>query len=105
MFNLTIDGKEYRVYFKHYPDEPGYVTEPDEFGDKIPTIRFSGKTSCFITEEDEQICFGESFCGVNEKAFDKSVGRKVSLARALEGTDKAFKTAIWEEYFKHTKRR
>ena len=31
--------------------------------------------------------------------FAKEVGRKVSLTRALQGSEKDFRTAIWKTYF------
>jgi hypothetical protein len=62
-----------------------------------------GRTECFITENEEQIHYGEAFCSLVD-TFDKAKGRKVSLARALLGADKEFRTLIWTEYLANTKR-
>lgn len=88
----------YQVYFKHYEDEVGFSTSPR--GDQIP---FYGRTICIIEENGEAIRDGEAFCGVNESKFNKVVGRKLALSRALEGADKEFRTKVWSEYIKATK--
>ena len=46
---------------------------------------------------------GSSRCHVHDQ-FDRSVGRKISLTRAIYGFSKADRTIIWNEYFKHCKK-
>ena len=90
---------KFEVYFKHYPDEIG------ENPSRVPgeTIPYCGRTECIITENEESIRDGSAFCGLNDR-FDKAVGRKVALARALEGADKEFRTLIWTKYLEAVKR-
>jgi len=86
---------KFEVYFKHYPDEVGEV-EALITGQKLP---YYGRTECTITENDECIRDGSGYCGLNDR-FNKVTGRKVALARALEGASKKFRTLIWNEYIK-----
>jgi hypothetical protein len=89
-----------KVYFKHYPEEEGLLKVTDTLA-----IPYKGKTACFVEEDktDEQLLYGEAFCSVND-IFDKARGRKVSLARAIEGLDKKKRTAFWKAYVETTSR-
>lgn len=41
---------------------------------------------------------GYAICHENDR-FEKERGRKLALARALKGKNKAFRTQVWEAYF------
>lgn len=45
---------------------------------------------------------GHALCSPNDN-FNKDVGRKVSLSRALESFDKEERTHVWDNYRKLTK--
>ena len=93
---LKFNGNQ--VFFKYYPDETGLIS-----GENGTIVFYCGRTECIITErnpkteEDEVIYYGEAYCSVND-TFDKSVGRKLSLARALETAPKDFRTKVWKLY-------
>ena len=87
------------IFFKHYPEETGISFDDD--GKPMP---FYGRTLCIIEQNGESLRDGEAYCGINEPRFDKSIGRKVSLARALDGADKELKTKIWKKYLETVKK-
>ena len=79
-----IEGKQYRVFWRYDGDA----------------------TECQIKAEDSEdvITFGianRAHCDL----FDRNIGRKLSLARALKGTsfDKAARAAFWDAYRVMTK--
>jgi hypothetical protein len=85
-----------QVFFKHYPDEDG---------NSFSGMPYHGRTLCVIEDSVAGECLrdGESFCGLNEKRFDKAVGRKVALAKALEGAPREFRTEVWKKYIETVK--
>lgn len=101
-----FDINGFRVEFYHVK-----VTNPtyDLFPHGISHI-----TDCAIfpdtIAEDEKVhkgpvqnlafTFGSAFCSVEDN-FNKAIGRKLALTRALEGSkfSKEERTAIWETYF------
>ena len=87
MFNLDVAGKTYRVTFTH--DPIGTVCEIWECsGDSQTTV---GSGSSFRNPHDTPC---------------KSVGRKLSLERALFNTfnDKKVRELFWNKYFEKTKK-
>ena len=50
--------------------------------------------------QTDDVCTGVSTCGPLDQ-FEKETGRKISLTRALRGSDidKDLRTAIWKAYF------
>ena len=93
---LKIDG--YDIYFRHKPDEVGYTS----FQERMLTP-FKGVTYCIFEKDGEAIVEGVAHCSVND-TFTKVTGRKVSLAHALTGFPKEFRTRVWEAYKKETSR-
>ena len=94
MFNLG----EYRVYFKHFPQKNGLLRVPYARDVNSP-LEYFGKSQCFVTKNDVEISVGEAYCSVNDN-FERSVGRKVSFARAVAGLEKEVRTSLWQEYRK-----
>ena len=93
MFNID----EYRVYFKHYPQEEGiipmsYLHKPREL------LEYRGLTVCYVTKNDEEISSGPSYCSVNDN-FSRKVGRYISFTRAMWGIEsKEVRTLLWNEF-------
>lgn len=96
---LRIDG--YDIYFKHKPVERGYTTSTFD-GRELDTD-YHGVTYCIIEKEGEGTIEEGAFCSTQD-IFDKSVGRKLSLARALASFDRDFRTRVWEAYKQETSR-
>jgi hypothetical protein len=77
-------SNEYKISFKHNVKE--------------------GVTSCYVNREDNDIYIGKAICS-EEDQFNKSVGRKIALSRALlsAGISRPVRRKIWFDYFKiHT---
>jgi len=63
-------------------------------------LREQDSTFCRIVDEnDKVILHGYSQCHPKDQ-FNKSTGRKVSLAKALEGMSKMNREQVWKEYLK-----
>jgi hypothetical protein len=94
---------KYKCYFKHFQDEWGYLLTGRD--DDNPYTQYKGKTSCYVDdiESGELLLEGEAYCSEND-IFDKAVGRKISLARAIESLDKETRTEFWNKYIETTKR-
>jgi len=103
MFKLDNGMK---VYFKHLPEEWGYLTTDEEGVDRNPETPYKGKTTCYIDDElsGEALREGVAFCSINDR-FDKARGRKLSLTRAIEGLDKDLRKEFWTAYLAVTSRR
>ena len=97
-----------RVRFKHY----------NHFTGEIPKSKLKrlGETLCLIETKHEDgewymwTC-GIAQCSTNEVSFNKAVGRKLSLTKALMGgkpedriEPKSLRRDFWEAYFRHAKR-
>jgi hypothetical protein len=92
---------DFKVYFRHYPEEWGYLSTDFVI---IPSTYYRGKTVCYIDSLDgEALCNGYAYCSPND-TFDKVKGRKISLARALEGLDKATRAQVWAKYLETSRR-
>ena len=88
------DGTQ--VYFKHYPTDEGTIITASNH--KVFYTLYSGRTECFIEKDGDILAQGEAFCGLGDH-FDKSVGRKIALTRALKEMDiKEFSTIVWNKY-------
>lgn len=100
---LTIG--DFKVFFRHYPEEWGYLCIEEPGFDGIPTTPYRGKTVCFIENipDGELILEGDAYCSEND-IFDKAKGRKISLSRAIEGLSKELRTKIWAGYISTTSR-
>lgn len=102
---LKVRG--YDIYFKHKPDEWGYTTNTIN-GREVKTP-YKGVTYCYVVEisgkEDTPatpISVGAAFCGAGDR-FEKAVGRKISLGRAIANLGADFRKEIWELYLKTSK--
>jgi hypothetical protein len=95
--------EDYQVYFKHYPTDEGTIVGMMDNHKNYYTL-FSGRTECIIEKDGEILAEGEAFCGLGDH-FDKAVGRKISLTRALkEIDDKEFSAVVWNKYIETTRR-
>lgn len=102
MFTADVYGKRYQVKFNHI--WTGKV--PEAWGPKI--------TYCSITRwrnvnpelNAEVVLYGSGVARCSDyDQFQRSVGRKISLTRALEdaGLDKFARSVFWAEYRKKCK--
>jgi hypothetical protein len=100
---FTVGGLKF--WFKHYPNETGFLAIEEDGFDSIPVTPYKGKTVCYVEDiiNGELILDGEAYCSPND-IFDKARGRKVSLSRAIEGLSKDERTEIWYVYTKTTGR-
>ena len=96
---------KFEVFFRHYPDEWGYITNDEPGFERNPETPYNGKTVCIVAldKEGEFLTEGESYCSILD-TFDKAVGRKVSLARAISGFDRSERAEFWKKYIETTKR-
>ena len=90
MFTVNIDGDEFKVEFC-YPTYGEY----DIFGYKL-----TRETYCRILDDfDAVVSFGYSACSPQDQ-FNKNIGRKLSLARALDGIfTREERQLFWDAYF------
>ena len=56
-------------------------------------------TDCVVWRGELLIGEGHSYCSLMDN-FDRKVGRKLALARAIAELDKDTRTEIWKEYMK-----
>ena len=106
MFSLDYDGQVINFNFEHDKDTLVISAE-----DEPVERRF---TKCYMTrvikkdgEKPQYHPLHVSIAICNKcDNFSKSMGRKVALAKLLKerGEPRDFRVAVWDEYFKHTKR-
>jgi hypothetical protein len=82
---------QYKVFFRH-----ARLEEPQRY------------TTCFIlpvdcTNTEEALAIGTATCSRGDN-FDRAIGRKVALAKALKGFDRETRKAFWQAYFEKTKK-
>ena len=89
MFRLkTPEGRELKVTFSHLkPKGDEYFYPP-----QAKAITF-----CYITNGDGIMKIGHAYCSQSDN-FDRKVGRKIALTRAVRGLDKGLRTQIWNTY-------
>lgn len=90
---FTYGGRTYKFWWAHHQD-PG--TE------RFPKVRY---TECFIVQltsdsEAVEVATGDAFMSADEHTFNRSEGRKYSLARALKSltNDREFRRTAWMAY-------
>lgn len=91
---ITIAGKDpYWVYWE-YNDVP----VPQAIG-SLDKPTFKKVTTCVILQDKVEIVRASTTCAPRDK-FEKSVGRKYSLNRALDilGLNKEERTEFWKQY-------
>ena len=89
---MVIDGKEYRVSWKHTNN-----WKADENGERQKSY-----SQCMIENPtDAEILVGVATCSPKDQ-FSYAIGRKLSFEKALEGIpDKNIRRRFWEVYL-HT---
>lgn len=96
---------EYQIEFEHqYPNLPRVIRDFKISTGNIthyytPDNITYGKTTCNIFYDNHLISHGESKCSKTD-LFKKSVGREISLKRALEHAEfvKHEREQIWKQY-------
>jgi hypothetical protein len=88
---VTVDGKEYKVEWKHDRWDDGKDKEVVQFINKA-------YTTCFIIKDDCMYGIGQARCSWKDN-FSRKVGRKLSLQRALDDSnfDAGQRQQIWEQ--------
>lgn len=62
------------------------------------------QTHCHIVDDtEEELSHGVAECS-KEDQFDKAVGRRLALARAVEPFTKAERREVWSAYYRYMKR-
>jgi hypothetical protein len=92
MLRLKIQDSLYQVKF-YYIDEAGVLTRGEFKTDTLDGVE------CTILKNGKVMSRGKSFCHPND-IFNKSVGRKKALAKAVLFLPKEMRQLIWDEYFK-----
>ena len=101
---ITIDGKEYRVWFD-YPQ-------------RLERFKYKQRTICFIIPASADVeapiseieavkyrgCVGRATKSHGDQ-FNKATGRKIALGRALQQltADRAVRADAWRQYFEQTR--
>lgn len=58
-----------------------------------------GVTLCLIYDNDKlPVQVGAAYCSKKDH-YDRKVGRKVALARALKDTPREYRKKVWDAYF------
>ena len=79
-----------------------FVFQHENYPVVIDGLLFNGFTDCLMfnkeTGLEEPEIIGRAYCSELD-TFNKSVGRKMSLTRAIQGFTKDERTEIWGKYF------
>lgn len=91
MIITNIDGYDYRISFKH--DGPGY--SPRTTTCSIEKVTAGGR----FKDDGQVIATGIASCDSRDN-FDKSIGRRLSMKRAMNKSNfsRAERIRIWEAY-------
>lgn len=105
---FMFHDRPYRIRFEHEhhprPNWPKITTQCDAIpagGTKYGKVR--AVTTCHIEIKNKTSgrwmgwSWGEARCSLDDR-FQKEVGRKLSLQRALIGATKEFRTTVWATY-------
>lgn len=75
--------------------------EPKSYAPTGALVDAHGLTECMVLvmgeDGPEKASMGVAVCSRGDN-FDRKVGRKISLTRALKKFDKSFRTMTWEQY-------
>ena len=86
---LQLDnGQKFDVRFTHHLDSPVPHTE-------VQIANCEWDSTSYL--------LGAGLCHPNDQ-FNKAIGRKVALARAISGLPRETRTQIWKAYFAFLKR-
>lgn len=90
MFKLTVDKYDIAYTFRHTRDT-NFVIRPNKV--------ITDVTSCLMTVNTEQ--FDTVAACVSGDAFNKSVGRKIALAKALNEAQlpRPVRAKVWASYW------
>ena len=90
MFKVSVNSVEYAIGFKHQPLDTGTIPGTN--------LYYHGQTTCMIFKGEELVSYGNAWCSTKDQ-FSKLVGRKVSLASAMEGIwGKDERVQVWHAY-------
>lgn len=80
---------KYRFNFQHENTPVEVLGQP-----------FSGYTDCYVFEGEDEVpvIVGRGYCSSKDN-FNRSVGRKVALTKALQSFDKTYRAEVWNKYF------
>jgi len=102
MLKFDYGKQSYEVRFKHLPNDSGTLLHERRRRGTVRTefTLYLGKTNCYILDsEGKEVSVGEAFCSLQD-IYNKAVGRKISLTRALSAfDDKNFRRFVWQKYF------
>ena len=98
MFKVKIGEDEYEVTFEHYiPAEADYKSvEMGLLPEHQFRIRFG--TTCNIWENEHLVMTIPAQLSVHDH-FNRNIGRKVSLARALQYIQPENRVLFWQAYY------
>lgn len=94
MFKVKIGEDEYEVTFFHSipePDDYKYL-ESEEF-----RVRFG--TSCYVYLNGRLVKSSNADLSIKDN-FNRNIGRKVSLAKALQYIEPNNRVLFWDAYYK-----
>lgn len=95
---LKVAG--YDVWFNHDKNENGVLNTGSIFSNRTP---YHGTTLCIIEKNGVKVSEARSYCSVHDN-FNKAIGRKVALERALFGFSIEDRTLLWKKYIETTSR-
>lgn len=84
MFHLKLNEKDFNVRFVHIGSR-----------DKRP------QTLCSVVIDEEIASTGLAQCSTSDN-FEKAMGRKIAMARAVERFPLEIRKALWNEYWKRS---
>lgn len=90
---FTYKGKVYRIWFQHFTD-PTYVRRTE-----CSVVEVVVEPSPGVHGEYYEVGQNDAMCHTKD-TYNRSVGRKLSLARCLAAmtTDRAFRRTAWMAY-------
>ena len=95
MLKVQTDNGEIRVDFIHLR----FRADEDSESNRHHAI-----TYCLVQNGDGSLRNGMALCSVYDK-FNRAIGRKLAMTRALKNLDKPTRTAVWDKYFTVSKAR
>jgi hypothetical protein len=69
--------------------------------DDLPFVK---STECKVFSNNMLIGFGITYCSKNDN-FNRKIGRKISLTRAISKLDKSTRKEIWDNYWKQVRKK
>jgi hypothetical protein len=102
---FAFAGRIYRIRFKHehHPNNDAPLSHCIPImagGTKYGKVRAVTECIIEVKRDDDRWAgwsWGVARCSLDDR-FQKEIGRKLSLQRALIGTTKEFRTSVWAAY-------